>query len=105
MIVILNELQLRFSLSSLTSWRIIDGDFDTWSFYQNIVEYFDAPPGPLAKMRTQELLLGWDRKAFGYHREIPCAPEVVASLSVAQMVGQHTSAEVPSVPSHTNTTT
>ncbi|KAF8141768.1 hypothetical protein EV363DRAFT_1392202 [Boletus edulis] len=59
--------QLRFSLSSLMSWRIIDGDFDTRSFYENIVEYFDAPPGPLAKTRTQELLLWWDRKVFKYH--------------------------------------
>ncbi|KAG9309815.1 hypothetical protein JVU11DRAFT_10193 [Chiua virens] len=42
-------LQLRFALSSLTSWQVIDGDFDANTFNQNIVNYFKAPLGPLTK--------------------------------------------------------
>ncbi|KAF8119529.1 hypothetical protein EV363DRAFT_1461977 [Boletus edulis] len=30
-------------------------------FYQHIVDYFEAPPGPAAKLCVHELLLWWDR--------------------------------------------
>lgn len=55
------SLQLHFALSSLTCWRIIDGDFNAHVFCQNIVDYFEAPPGPAAKTRICNLLLWWDR--------------------------------------------
>ena len=55
------KLQLRFALSSLTYWQIIDNNFDAHSFYYNIIDYFEAPPGPAAKVRVHELLLWWDR--------------------------------------------
>ncbi|KAG9311118.1 hypothetical protein JVU11DRAFT_9028 [Chiua virens] len=92
-------LQLRFALSSLTSWRVIDGDFDANMFYQNIVDYFEAPLGPLAKTQVQELLLWWDRKAFGFNREIARPRDIVVSLSVARLANQRTVAEV-AVPVH-----
>ncbi|KAI9572025.1 hypothetical protein HD554DRAFT_2015552 [Boletus coccyginus] len=44
-----------FMLSSLTCWHIMDGDFNVHSFYQNIINYFEAPPGPVVN-----LLLWWD---------------------------------------------
>ncbi|KAN0091433.1 hypothetical protein V8E55_004999 [Tylopilus felleus] len=52
--------QLCFALSNLTTWRMIDGDFNTAFLYRNIVDYFEAAPGPHAKARVQELLLWWD---------------------------------------------
>ena len=48
-------------LSSLTCWRLIDGDLHVPAFYQSIIDYFEAPPGPVAKAQVQELLLWWDR--------------------------------------------
>ncbi|KAI9449216.1 hypothetical protein HD554DRAFT_2175775 [Boletus coccyginus] len=90
--------QLRFALSSLTCWRVIDNDFDAHGFYHNIVDYFEAPPGPVAKARVQELLLWWDRKALGHRREIPRAPERVAASSVARLAAQRAVAEARRAP-------
>ncbi|KAF8426516.1 hypothetical protein L210DRAFT_3420611, partial [Boletus edulis BED1] len=87
--------QLRFALSNLTFWRIFDSDFDAHSFYHNIVDYFEAPPGPAAKVKVNELLLWWDRKVFGRQREIPREPERVAASSVARLAAQRAVAEVP----------
>ncbi|KAG1773725.1 hypothetical protein EV702DRAFT_975708 [Suillus placidus] len=36
---------LQFALSSVTSWRSIDGDFDYIPFWQTIVDFFERPPG------------------------------------------------------------
>ncbi|KAI9573051.1 hypothetical protein HD554DRAFT_2013750, partial [Boletus coccyginus] len=85
---------LRFALSGLTCWHLIDGDFNTNEFYQNIINYFEAPPGPVAKSRVQELLLWWDRKVFGFQREIAHPLEVVTSLSVAKLINQHRRGEL-----------
>ena len=109
------SLQLRFALSSLTCWRIINGDFNAHVFYQSIIDYFEAPPGPAAKTRVHDLLIWWDtyktinsspdltliphnRKVFGYHQDIPQAPEHVSSLSIARLAAQRTLAEVPPAP-------
>ncbi|KAG9312392.1 hypothetical protein JVU11DRAFT_6769 [Chiua virens] len=105
---------LRFTLSTLTFWGAMDGDFHAPTFYNNIVTYFEAPPGPVAKKRVQELSLWWDRyvvcnpsfkvliscnrKVFGFHQEMPHVPEYEATLSVAQMDNQRAAAEVPAVP-------
>ncbi|KAG1821537.1 uncharacterized protein BJ212DRAFT_1567005 [Suillus subaureus] len=40
--------QLRFALSSVTSWRSIDGDFDYTPFWHSIVDFFERPPGHTA---------------------------------------------------------
>ncbi|KAG1717802.1 hypothetical protein EDD22DRAFT_964401 [Suillus occidentalis] len=37
--------QLRFALSSVTSWCSIDGDFDYVQFWRNIVDFFERAPG------------------------------------------------------------
>ncbi|KIJ58306.1 hypothetical protein HYDPIDRAFT_119690 [Hydnomerulius pinastri MD-312] len=85
--------QLRFTLSSLSSWRIFDGDFDANAFYQNVVEYFEATPGPVAKAKVQALLLWWDRKVFGRNHEILRTPEQAGSLTVARLAAQRAAAE------------
>ncbi|KAG1765296.1 hypothetical protein EV702DRAFT_981610 [Suillus placidus] len=36
---------VRFSLSSVTSWRLVDGDFDYVQFWRNIVDFFEMAPG------------------------------------------------------------
>ena len=53
--------QLRFALSSVTSWRTVDGDFDNQDFYNLIVDYFEAPPGDFSAQRVRDLLLWWNK--------------------------------------------
>ncbi|KAG2089536.1 hypothetical protein BD769DRAFT_1372030 [Suillus cothurnatus] len=52
---------MRFALSSITSWRNIDGDFDYEIFWNNIVDFFEDAPGPAARARVNELLEWWTR--------------------------------------------
>ncbi|KAG1843870.1 hypothetical protein C8R48DRAFT_618427 [Suillus tomentosus] len=47
---------LRFALSSVTLWRSVDGDFDYIPFWQNIVDFFERPPGRAAQQRVNRLL-------------------------------------------------
>ncbi|KAG0708111.1 hypothetical protein DFH29DRAFT_795479, partial [Suillus ampliporus] len=44
--------QLWFALSSVTSWRSIDSDFDYTLFWQSIVDFFERPPGQTAQQRV-----------------------------------------------------
>ncbi|KAG1904138.1 uncharacterized protein F5891DRAFT_1184315 [Suillus fuscotomentosus] len=60
--------QLRFALSSVNSWRSIDGDFDYIPFWQNIVDFFERPPGRTAQQNVKRLLAWWTRKVFGTSR-------------------------------------
>ncbi|KAG2352700.1 hypothetical protein BDR07DRAFT_1436452 [Suillus spraguei] len=57
--------QIRFALSNITSWRIVDGDFDYQIFWNNIVDFFEDAPGPAAQARVNELFEWWTRKVFG----------------------------------------
>ncbi|KAG2141309.1 hypothetical protein DEU56DRAFT_734428 [Suillus clintonianus] len=52
---------LRFALSSVTSWCSIDGDFDYTLFWQSIVDFFKRPPGRTAQQRVKRLLAWWTR--------------------------------------------
>ncbi|KAG1758198.1 hypothetical protein EDD22DRAFT_784236, partial [Suillus occidentalis] len=36
---------IRFSLSSITSWQSVDGNFDYCQFWCTIVDFFERPPG------------------------------------------------------------
>ncbi|KAG2753872.1 hypothetical protein P692DRAFT_201705103 [Suillus brevipes Sb2] len=56
---------VRFALSSVTSWRSIDGDFDYVHFWRTIVDFFEKPPGRDARRRVDMLLEWWTRKVFG----------------------------------------
>lgn len=57
--------QIRFALSNITSWRIVDGDFDYQIFWNNIVDFFEDAPGPAAQARVNELFEWCTRKVFG----------------------------------------
>lgn len=54
-------MQVRFALSSVTSWRSIDGDFDYAQFWRTIVDFFEKPPGRDARRRVDRLLEWWTR--------------------------------------------
>jgi len=53
--------QVRFALSSVSSWRSIDGDFDNELFWDNVVSFFEDVPGPIARRRVDALLEWWTR--------------------------------------------
>jgi hypothetical protein len=55
-----NFLQLRFALSNMGSWRIVDIDFHHDEFYIAIVDYFEVIPGPVTQARVDELLSWWN---------------------------------------------
>lgn len=63
--------QVRFALSSLSSWRTVDGDFDYESFWNNIVDYFEDVPGPVAQRKVDKLLEWWTRYLLRFERSIP----------------------------------
>lgn len=61
LIVFISISQLRFSLSNASAWHEVDGCFSYINFYNNIVDFFELAPGPVAQKRTQELLTWWSR--------------------------------------------
>ncbi|KAG1786639.1 uncharacterized protein HD556DRAFT_1248044 [Suillus plorans] len=79
---------LRFSLSNVNSWQSIDGDFDYYVFYNNIVDFFEVAPGIDAQARIKELLKWWNRKVFGKTRAIPLTPAQLGRFSVSRMTSQ-----------------
>ncbi|KAG1778780.1 hypothetical protein EV702DRAFT_967139, partial [Suillus placidus] len=56
--------QVRFALSSVTSWRSVDGDFDYIQFWRYIVDFFERAPGREAQGRVNKLLEWWTRCIF-----------------------------------------
>ncbi|KAG1732747.1 hypothetical protein EDB19DRAFT_1831234 [Suillus lakei] len=48
--------QLQYALSGVNPWRSVDGDFDYYDFYNNIVDFFKVVPGTDAQARITELL-------------------------------------------------
>ncbi|KAG2140325.1 hypothetical protein BD769DRAFT_1662863 [Suillus cothurnatus] len=85
--------QVRFALSSVTSWRTVDGDFDYKIFWNNIVDFFEAVPGPAAQCRVTKLLEWWTRKVFGRcHRE-DLTLEVVSKMSITALADQRLTQE------------
>ncbi|KIK33159.1 hypothetical protein CY34DRAFT_100098, partial [Suillus luteus UH-Slu-Lm8-n1] len=61
--------QVRFTLSSVTSWRSVDGDFDYVQFWQSIVDFFERPPGREARRRVERLLQWWTRCVMYIHNK------------------------------------
>ncbi|KAG2152704.1 hypothetical protein DEU56DRAFT_907878 [Suillus clintonianus] len=70
---------VRFALSSVSSWRTVDGDFDYEVFWNNIVDYFEVLPGPVAKLQGKylEQIISED-----------LTPEVVSHMSVNALAEQ-----------------
>ncbi|KAG1733471.1 hypothetical protein EDB19DRAFT_1639685, partial [Suillus lakei] len=79
---------VRFALSSISSWCTIDGDFDYEAFWNNIVDFFEDVPGPIAQRRVNKLLEWWTRKIFGRNHHEDLMAEVVSHMSVTTLAEQ-----------------
>ncbi|KAG1763642.1 hypothetical protein EDD22DRAFT_776896 [Suillus occidentalis] len=73
---------LRFALSSVTSWRSVDGDFDYTQFWHIIVDFFERPPGRVARRNVERLLAWWTRKVFGASQRAELSDTAKAKMSV-----------------------
>ncbi|KAG1759868.1 hypothetical protein EDD22DRAFT_826086 [Suillus occidentalis] len=85
--------QVRFALSSVSSWRTVDGDFDYEGFWNHIVDFFEDSPGPVAQRRVAKLLEWWTRKIFGKNHRQDLTPEVVSRMSVTTLAQQRKALE------------
>ncbi|KAF7372465.1 hypothetical protein MVEN_00108100 [Mycena venus] len=54
----------RFALSDAPSWNEVDGDFDYVLYYNNILDWFQNAPGPVAQKEVDDLLVWWDQRVF-----------------------------------------
>lgn len=101
----MTTLQVRFALSSVTSWRSIDGDFDYEQFWRTIVDFFEKAPGRVARCRVDALLEWWtryvtytphykhhlklsSRKVFGRNNRDDLTSAAKASMSVNALARQ-----------------
>ncbi|KAG1817670.1 uncharacterized protein BJ212DRAFT_1480228 [Suillus subaureus] len=80
--------QLQFTLSSVTSWRSIDNDFDYTLFWQSIIDFFEWPPGHTAQRKVEQLLAWWTRKVFGISHRAELSVGVKAQMSVNALARQ-----------------
>ncbi|KAG1887406.1 uncharacterized protein F5891DRAFT_1223337 [Suillus fuscotomentosus] len=80
--------QVRFALSSITSWRSMDGDFDYEQFWRTIVDFFERAPGREAHRRVERLLEWWTRKVFGRNRRGELNDVMKANMSVNALARQ-----------------
>ncbi|KAG0693933.1 hypothetical protein DFH29DRAFT_1006793 [Suillus ampliporus] len=85
--------QLRFTLSSVTSWRSVDGDFDYIPFWHNIVDFFERPPGRTGQQKVDQLLAWWMRKVFGTSCCVEISEGAKAKLSVNALARQRAQAD------------
>ncbi|KAG0695110.1 hypothetical protein DFH29DRAFT_814520, partial [Suillus ampliporus] len=53
--------QLCFALSNINSWQSVDGDFNYYNFYNNIMDFFEVISGTDAQACINELLKWWNR--------------------------------------------
>ncbi|KAG1765799.1 hypothetical protein EDD22DRAFT_950921 [Suillus occidentalis] len=80
--------QVRFALSSVSSWRTVDGDFDYEVFWNNIMDFFENVPGPAMRRKVEKLLEWWTRKIFGTSHREDLTPDVVSQMSVNALAEQ-----------------
>ncbi|KAG2114877.1 hypothetical protein BD769DRAFT_1673322 [Suillus cothurnatus] len=80
--------QVRFALSSVTSWRSMDGDFDYLQFWRSIVDFFERAPGREVNRRIERLLEWWTRKVFGRNRRGELSDAAKANMSVNALARQ-----------------
>ncbi|KAG1796518.1 hypothetical protein EV424DRAFT_1333896 [Suillus variegatus] len=79
---------LRFALSSVTSWRSVDGEFDYIQFWRNIVDFFERAPGRVAQRNVSRLLTWWTRKVFGTSRRAEISDTAMSNMSVNALARQ-----------------
>ncbi|KAG1794030.1 hypothetical protein EV424DRAFT_1335610 [Suillus variegatus] len=80
--------QVKFALSSVTSWRSVDGDFDYVQFWRTIVDFFERAPGREAQRRVDRLLEWWTRKVFGRSHRDDLSQTVKDNMSVNALARQ-----------------
>ncbi|KAG2110411.1 hypothetical protein DEU56DRAFT_920178 [Suillus clintonianus] len=80
--------QVRFALSSVTSWRSVDGDFDYEQFWRSIVDFFERAPGRAARRRVDVLLEWWTRKVFGRNHRNDLTSTAKANMSINALARQ-----------------
>ncbi|KAG1775013.1 hypothetical protein EV702DRAFT_1047322 [Suillus placidus] len=80
--------KIQFALSHITSWRTVDGDFNYHIFCDNIVDFFEDPPGPAAQARVKTLLEWWTRKVFGRNHRDDLMLDVISQMSVSNLAAQ-----------------
>ncbi|KAJ6625271.1 hypothetical protein B0H10DRAFT_2186210 [Mycena sp. CBHHK59/15] len=56
--------QYHVALSDTNHWDNSDGAFDYILFYNNVVDYLEAPPRPVARLQVAQLLDWWNSFAF-----------------------------------------
>ncbi|KII83955.1 hypothetical protein PLICRDRAFT_147661 [Plicaturopsis crispa FD-325 SS-3] len=91
--------QVRFALSNVGSWRDSDGDFDYVDFYNNIVDYFEVPAGPVTAAANQDLLDWWTMRVLKpvNARRRPGQARNHASASVSKLAAQRAAKELVAV--------
>ncbi|KAG1883599.1 hypothetical protein F4604DRAFT_1677359 [Suillus subluteus] len=85
--------QVRFVLSNISSWRTINGDFDYEGFWNNIVDFFENVPGPVMKLRVDNLLEWWTRNVFGMNHCEDLTLDVVSQMLVNTLAEQRKALE------------
>ncbi|KAG1906061.1 uncharacterized protein F5891DRAFT_1244036 [Suillus fuscotomentosus] len=80
--------QVRFALSSVTSWWPVDGDFDYEQFWRTIVDFFEKAPGRVARRRVNALLEWWTRKVFGRNNRDELTSTAKANMSINALARQ-----------------
>ncbi|KZP23643.1 hypothetical protein FIBSPDRAFT_930434 [Athelia psychrophila] len=84
--------QLRFALSSASSWNPLDMDFCYIDFYAAVVAYFETPPGPVAAEHIVLLLQWWNTQIFRRDRGTVAVP-LHSDLSMQRMREQRQARE------------
>ncbi|KAG2117683.1 hypothetical protein BD769DRAFT_1390799 [Suillus cothurnatus] len=80
--------QVHFTLSSVSSWHTMDGDFDYEAFWCNILDFFKDVPGPVTRCKVDKLLEWWTRKIFGTNHRRDLTPELVSQMSMNALANQ-----------------
>ncbi|KAG1876096.1 hypothetical protein C8R48DRAFT_690683 [Suillus tomentosus] len=75
-------------LSSVTSWRSMDNDFDYVQFWYNVVDFFERAPGRAAQRNVDCLLKWWTRKVFGTSHRAELSDTAKAKMSVNALAMQ-----------------
>ncbi|KAG1903376.1 uncharacterized protein F5891DRAFT_977942 [Suillus fuscotomentosus] len=62
-------------------------------FWNNVVDFFEDPPGPAARGRVNDTLEWWTRKVFGTNHRQDLTSEVVSRMSVSALAAQRLAME------------
>ncbi|KAJ7123861.1 hypothetical protein C8R43DRAFT_958999 [Mycena crocata] len=83
----------RFNLSDAPQWNETDGDFDYVLYYNNIVDWFEDAPGPVAQKKVDDLLAWWDQRVFKSSGRSTVAPRAGNARSSVQTMRERRAAE------------